>query len=75
MTFYPPGGYSPYHHRRRGNRGCGCLIGFVAAVLALLILGLMIAALLFADRPGADVEDPVTPAPSSAGSDWQPSGG
>lgn len=50
-------------------------MGLVAAVMALLVLGLILAALLFADRPGADVGDPVTPAPSSAGSDWQPSGG
>ncbi|NUL59487.1 hypothetical protein F7P83_03700 [Brevibacterium luteolum] len=74
MIFYPPGGYSPYHHRRRGNRGCGCLIGFVAAVAALIALGVTIAALFFLNSPGADFDDPSTPAPSSTGDNWQPSG-
>lgn len=73
MSFYPYGGYA--HDRRRGNRGCGCLIGLVAAVVALIVLGVAIATLFFLNSPGADFDDPATPAPSSTGSDWQPSGG
>lgn len=55
--------------------GCGCLIGLVAAVVALIVLGVAIAVAFFLMSPGADFDDPSTPAPSSTGSDWQPSGG
>lgn len=75
MSFYPQGGYSPYHHQRRGNRGCGCLIGLVAAFFALIVIGVAIAVAFFLMSPGADFDDPATPAPSSTGDDWQPSGG
>ena len=51
------------------------LIGLVAAVVALIVLGVAIAVAFFLMSPGADFDDPSTPAPSSTGSDWQPSGG
>ncbi|MBU8578918.1 hypothetical protein [Brevibacterium luteolum] len=73
MSFYPQG-HGPYR-RRRGMHGCGCLIGLVAAVVALIVIGVAIAVAFFLMSPGADFDDPSTPAPSSTGSDWQPSGG
>ncbi|QIN29952.1 hypothetical protein [Brevibacterium luteolum] len=73
MSFYPQG-HGPYR-RRRGMNGCGCAIVMLGIAFIFAITIAVIVFITAMTHDGSSGTGPRTPAPSSTGDDWQPSGG